>query len=244
MFSLFFDNTDWLWLNPEDGSVVERFEVRNLDYLFNSDWISGPILAGDHFYNLDFQSVIRRSTSDNSLEKWQFFRNLGYYRSSAASNLIEMIALDDNNDDLCSYVTIDILSGETKSTANGFCSWGEDYYGTLYLTSSIQKSTGQFYDAIYLTESSAYIYYQGTQTPLPVCEINSSLDECICYGSLYYNNRTAAIVSQFDGEVRLDVFDMDNDMNHTTHVVLEKLGLIKSIDVDNVLVHVPVTTTS
>mmetsp|Transcript_33171 Transcript_33171/g.30093 ORF Transcript_33171/g.30093 Transcript_33171/m.30093 type:complete len:163 (-) Transcript_33171:144-632(-) len=64
---------------------------------------------------------------------------------------------------------------------------------------------------------------------------------CICYGNIYYENGTAAIVSQYDGEILLDVFDLNNDMNHTVHSVLNTVGLLKQIDDDNVLISVPGT---
>mmetsp|Transcript_5514 Transcript_5514/g.4688 ORF Transcript_5514/g.4688 Transcript_5514/m.4688 type:complete len:107 (+) Transcript_5514:1258-1578(+) len=106
-----------------------------------------------------------------------------------------MIAVDNENGELCNYVAMNTESGATTAAPNGICNLGDFYLENLYFTSSIQSQTQEYHDAVYLTDDNAYIYYNGSNHRIPVCNVDTSLNSCICYGNFYYQNGTVAILS-------------------------------------------------
>mmetsp|Transcript_6063 Transcript_6063/g.5407 ORF Transcript_6063/g.5407 Transcript_6063/m.5407 type:complete len:91 (+) Transcript_6063:805-1077(+) len=77
-----------------------------------------------------------------------FSRNFGYYSNDP--NLIEIIALDEENEGKCIYIAIDKYSMEVEKSPNGDCPFRDEYYESVYYTAVIRNQTAEYHDALFL----------------------------------------------------------------------------------------------
>jgi len=169
--SLFFNDREFIWLDTVSAEVVDRFEARGILFIFYPAWYKAPVIAGDHFFNLNFQGLTQRKSSDNSFEKWNFFRGLGFYQSDENPDLIQTLALSNDDDEKLYYVTVNTKTGEVNWESNGEIDFGEDYFRHLYYTSVITSNPNGYHDAIYITSEQGKIFYNGVDYTVNVCSM-------------------------------------------------------------------------